>query len=57
MHGRTARCLVALGSTVTVPGLVRTLVEAGAEVESVAHEEPPLEEVYLRLLHPDEAQP
>ena len=42
---------------VTVPSLVRTLVDAGAEVESVSREEPPLEDVYLRLLHPDEAQP
>jgi ABC-2 type transport system ATP-binding protein len=32
------------------PGIVRRLVEAGAEVVTVVPEEPPLEEVYLRLL-------
>jgi ABC-2 type transport system ATP-binding protein len=46
---------VALGANgFTVPRLVRALVEAGAEVESVTREQPPLEDVYLRLLHPDE---
>jgi hypothetical protein len=29
---------------------VRLLVEAGAEVEEVAHETPTLEQVYLRVL-------
>jgi ABC-2 type transport system ATP-binding protein len=32
------------------PGIVRALVNAGAAVQSVTSEEPPLEEVYLRLL-------
>ena len=32
------------------PAIVRTLVAAGAPIQSVAPEEPPLEEVYLRLL-------
>jgi ABC-2 type transport system ATP-binding protein len=32
------------------PEIVRTLVNAGAAIQSVAPEEPPLEEVYLRLL-------
>jgi ABC-2 type transport system ATP-binding protein len=36
----------------TTPDVVRRLVEAGAGVESVMAEEPPLEEVYLRLLDP-----
>jgi ABC-2 type transport system ATP-binding protein len=36
------------GST---PAVVRRLVEAGADIESVVAESPPLEEVYVRLLH------
>ena len=32
------------------PGIVRALVDAGAEVREVYDEEPPLEDVYLRLL-------
>jgi ABC-2 type transport system ATP-binding protein len=32
------------------PAIVSTLVAAGAAIQSVAPEEPPLEEVYLRLL-------
>ncbi len=35
----------------TVPDLVRRLVEAGAGIQSVAPEEPPLEDVYLALMH------
>jgi ABC-2 type transport system ATP-binding protein len=38
----------------TIPEVVRRLVEAGAGVESVMPEEPPLEDVYLKLLHPDD---
>jgi len=38
------------------PRIVRRLVEAGADVQSVAAEEPPLEQVYLRLLE-DEDRP
>jgi ABC-2 type transport system ATP-binding protein len=34
----------------TTPDLVRTLVEAGAGIESVTPEEQPLEDVYLKLL-------
>ncbi len=33
-----------------VPGIVRALVGAGADIESVVPESPPLEDVYLRLL-------
>jgi ABC-2 type transport system ATP-binding protein len=44
---------VAIASTpLTTPDLVRTLVAAGAGVESVMAEEPPLEDVYLKLLDP-----
>jgi ABC-2 type transport system ATP-binding protein len=32
------------------PHIVRTLVEAGADVQTVTAEQPPLEQVYLRLL-------
>jgi ABC-2 type transport system ATP-binding protein len=39
-------------STITTPDVVRRLVEAGAGVESVMPEEPPLEDVYLKLLNP-----
>jgi ABC-2 type transport system ATP-binding protein len=39
------------GASLTAPDLVRTLVEAGASIESVTREEPPLEEIYLKLLH------
>ena len=38
----------------TIPEVVRRLVQAGAGVESVMPEEPPLEDVYLKLLHPDD---
>ena len=41
---------VALTGRVTTPELVRQLVTAGAGVETVVAEEPPLEEVYLRLV-------
>jgi ABC-2 type transport system ATP-binding protein len=41
---------VALDAPVTIPRLVRQLVEAGADVVSVSPEEAPLEDVYLRLL-------
>ena len=39
-------------STMTTPDVVRRLVEAGAGVETVMAEEPPLEDVYLKLLNP-----
>ena len=42
------------GATPPVPGLVRRLVEAGAEIEEVVADTPSLEEVYLRLLHQQE---
>jgi hypothetical protein len=32
---------------------VKRLVLAGAEIESIVQEEPPLEDVYLKLLHPE----
>ena len=41
------------GTPLTTPDLVRRLVQAGADIEAVAQEEPPLEEVYLKLLHPE----
>jgi ABC-2 type transport system ATP-binding protein len=41
---------------VRTPAVVRLLVDAGAEIEEVTPEEAPLEEVYLRLLHPDGPQ-
>ena len=41
---------VGLGASITIPRLVRSLVEAGAGILSVVPEEPPLEDVYLRLL-------
>jgi ABC-2 type transport system ATP-binding protein len=40
-------------TSLTTPDVVRRLVEAGAGVESVMPEEPPLEDVYLRLVQPD----
>ena len=36
------------------PSVVRRLVEAGAQIQSVVPEEPPLEEVYLRLLQEEQ---
>ena len=41
------------GTSLTTPDLVRRLVEAGASIESVHPEEPPLEDVYLKLLNPE----
>jgi ABC-2 type transport system ATP-binding protein len=41
----------------TTPALVKRLVEAGAEIESVAPEAPPLEDVYLRLLEQEADRP
>jgi ABC-2 type transport system ATP-binding protein len=41
---------IGLGEGVTIPGLVRHLVGAGADITSVVPEQPPLEDVYLRLL-------
>ena len=34
------------------PGVVRRLVDAGAEIREVFEEQPALEDVYLKLLHP-----
>ena len=42
---------------VPVPELVRRLVGAGAGIHSVAPDEPPLEDVYLALMHRSEEQP
>jgi ABC-2 type transport system ATP-binding protein len=39
------------GTSLSTPDVVRRLVEAGAGIESVVLEEPPLEDVYLKLLH------
>jgi ABC-2 type transport system ATP-binding protein len=41
------------GTSLTTPDLVRRLVGAGASIESVLPEEPPLEDVYLKLLNPE----
>ena len=41
---------VGLDESISVPRLVRGLVEAGADILSVVPEEAPLEDVYLRLL-------
>jgi ABC-2 type transport system ATP-binding protein len=41
------------GTPHSIPDVVRRLVQEGADIESVVPEEPPLEEVYLRLLHPE----
>jgi ABC-2 type transport system ATP-binding protein len=38
------------GTTLTTPQIVRTLVEAGAGIETVETEEPSLEDVYIKLL-------
>jgi ABC-2 type transport system ATP-binding protein len=42
-----------MNTPVTTPAVVRRLVEAGAGVESVVPEQPPLEDVYLKLIDPD----
>jgi ABC-2 type transport system ATP-binding protein len=45
--------LVGIANTaVLTPDVVRRLVEAGAGVETVMAEQPPLEDVYLKLLNP-----
>jgi ABC-2 type transport system ATP-binding protein len=41
----------------SAPVIVRRLVEAGADVQSVAAEETPLEDVYLRLLRNERRRP
>ena len=41
---------------VQTPAIVRRLVEAGADIVSVAADEPPLEDVYLRLLEEASAE-
>ncbi|MBI2827866.1 MAG: ABC transporter ATP-binding protein [Acidobacteria bacterium] len=43
-------------ASVAAPRIVRRLVEAGADIQSVAAEEPPLEQVYLRLLEDEVRQ-
>jgi ABC-2 type transport system ATP-binding protein len=43
----------AVAETLPTPQIVHRLVAAGAEIEEITREEPPLEDVYLRLLHPD----
>jgi ABC-2 type transport system ATP-binding protein len=42
------------GQAVDTPGIVRTLVEHGAEIEAVAVDEPSLEDMYLRLVRADD---
>jgi ABC-2 type transport system ATP-binding protein len=41
------------GTNVSTPDIVKRLVLAGAEIESIVQDEPPLEDVYLKLLHPE----
>jgi ABC-2 type transport system ATP-binding protein len=41
---------VGLNEHVTIPGLVRRLIESGADINAVMPEERSLEDVYLRLL-------
>ena len=41
---------IGLQGSSTIPAIVRRLVDAGADIEAVVPESPPLEEVYLRLL-------
>jgi ABC-2 type transport system ATP-binding protein len=43
------------GTPLSTPDLVRQLVQWGAEIEAVVPEEPPLEDVYVRLLHSEGA--
>jgi len=43
-------------TALTTPDIVRRLVEAGAAIEAVVLEEPPLEEVYLKLVSPEAAK-
>jgi hypothetical protein len=42
--------IAAKDAAAAAPTIVRTLVEAGADVQTVTAEQPPLEQVYLRLL-------
>ena len=44
------------GPSAPVPRIVRQLVEAGADIEAVVPESPPLEDVYLRLLEEADAE-
>ena len=44
-------------AALTTPEIVRRLVGAGADVLSVVPEEPPLEEVYLKLIHQSQDAP
>ena len=53
----TVMSVAMAGAAMTTPDVVRRLVEAGAAVESVTPEEPPLEDVYLKLLHPEGEAP
>jgi ABC-2 type transport system ATP-binding protein len=52
-------CAGTPGATIDTPAIVRILVGAGADIESVSHDAPRLEDVYLRLLEqrPDEGRP
>ena len=46
----TALSIGVANAAAEAPALVRRLVEAGAAVQAVSPEEPPLEEVYVKLL-------
>ena len=49
-HDGAALSIGLVDYTGSVPALVRRLVDAGAEILTVAAEEPPLEDVYLKLV-------
>jgi ABC-2 type transport system ATP-binding protein len=44
---------ISIAGIVQAPAIVRRLVDAGADIEVVEREEPSLEDVYLKLLHPE----
>jgi ABC-2 type transport system ATP-binding protein len=55
---RTEGSVLSVGvanTSITTPDVVRRLVESGAGVVSVIRDEPPLEDVYLKLVKPDGA--
>ena len=62
LHGLGIRDAHIYGDTISIdlshtmidtPAVVRALVDAGARIESVTPEQPPLEDVYLRLVSED----
>ena len=47
---------LSIGGQVNIPDVVRRLVHAGAAIESVTAEQPPLEDVYLKLLEREDGR-